>query len=463
MPKEKIQENMKARYWSVNDFIEFLPARNWFSIKIILRATFTNFATGIVLATVSQAASSLQCDLNLTALEVTLISVIFFLGESLGSFYFGRASDTCGRKLSLMASTGLMVYFILLSAASPSLNFFLIMRLFVGAGYGGNILMKFIYCTEFMKAKDRGLATLIFMLFFTAGTLFSILMSYLTLNRYGWRIYMAVSSIIGGVFGLPLLYLLPESMRFLHLHGKTIEIKKILNEIATTNNIVWPSYALLSHICCKQNDKGLSYIYKNYKFKIMVTSIVFMTIMLNFYGLPFLILYKLKHSDHCDLSLGNQSASKCSALTDTEVLHSLYINSGTIPGAFISYVMADKLGRKVMMNVSLVLIMLCYLAQIFCLPQFIGNGLLFMCSGLALGSSSYIYMYTSELFPTNVRATGSGIVSGFGKMTCLITPFIFQQLFHKHPTLVLVGMSCMSFVSLACLCFLPETLNKDIG
>ena len=468
MPNKKQKTDyLKRGNWLVNDFIEFLPARNLFSIKIILQATSLTFAAGIVLTTVSQIASTLQCDWNLTLQDVSLVSMSFFLGEVIGSYYFGLISDTCGRKKTLMASSGLMVYFILLSAASPSWNFFLVTRLFTGAGYSGKVVLTFIYFTEFAKKTDRGLATLLYILIFTSGTLFAILMSYLTLNGYGWRFYVAVSNIIGIVF-LPLLCLLPESMRFLQMYGRTDEIKRILNQIATTNNITWPSYALLiTSKRCKQAEKGFYFAFKTYKLKLMSTCIVYLTILFNFYGLPFFILYKLRNSDHCDLRMVKQIqqsklADKCTALTNTEVLHSLYINSGMIPGAFISYLLAERFGRKTLLNVSFVLLIFCYLSQFFCLPASIGYGLLFVCSGVTLGASCYVFTYISELFPTNVRATASGIVSSFGKLTCVVTPFVFQQLLPDEPALVLVGIPCMSFVALASLWFLPETLNKDM-
>lgn len=463
MSKKSFLQIPNKKQWSINDFIEFSPPNNLFSIKIILRATLSGFPNGVALATVSQVASALKCNWNLSVQELTFLTVAFFIGEGVGSFYLGRASDTCGRKISLMVATGLTVYFGLLAAISPSMIYFMVFRVFVGAGYGANVMMIFIYSTEYIKKTDRSLVTLVYMLIFTTGTLFSILMSYWTLNRYGWRIYMALCS-IGGIFGLSL-FNLPESMYYYQMHEKADEIKNVLNEIAETNNIEWPSHATLTLQRYKRSKIGLVYTFQKFKFKLLATSVVFIAIMFSFYGLPFFILYKLQHG-HCNLlSIGNHSNpldTNCIPQTDSQVLYSFYITSGTIPGAFVSYILANKFGRKVMMNVTLVLLMLCYLAQTVCLPNIVGYGLLFASSGLTLGASCYIFNYISELFPTNVRASAAGFVIGFGKNACIVTPFIFQQLLQRSPLIVLVGLPCLSLIAIGFLWFLPETLNKDV-
>ena len=463
MTRENLLKNPNKKHWSINDFIEFSPPKNLFSIKIILQVSLSSLPNGVALATVSQAASALKCDWNLTVQELTFLSVAFFIGEGISSLYFGRVSNTCGRKTSLMAATGLLVYFGLLSAISPSMIYLMVSRAFVGAGFAGNTMMIFVYTTEFIKKTDRALITLVYMLIYTTGTLFAVLMSYCTLNRYGWQVYMALCS-IGGVFGLSL-FPLPETMYYYQLHEKTDDIKKVLNEMAETNNIDWPSYATLTLRRYKRSKIGFSYTFKKFKFELLATSVVLISIMLSFYGLPFFILYKLQHGQCNLLRIESQISlmgTKCIHQTDTQVLYSFYLTSGTIPGAFITYLLANNIGRKSVFNVSLFFLILCYLSQTVCLPDIVGYGLLFASSGLTLGASCYIYTYASELFPTNVRASATGFVTGLGKTACFVTPFIFQQLLPQSPLIVLVGLPLLSLIAIVFLWFLPETLNKDM-
>ena len=46
-----------------------------------------------------------------------------------------------------------------------------------------------------------------------------------------------------------------------------------------------------------------------------------------------------------------------------------------------------------------------------------------------LGAWGAVYPYTSELFPTQYRATGFGMAEGVGKITAILGPVIFGTLY----------------------------------
>ena len=55
-------------------------------------------------------------------------------------------------------------------------------------------------------------------------------------------------------------------------------------------------------------------------------------------------------------------------------------------------------------------------------------GLLFV-SFFNLGAWGAVYPYTSELFPTQYRATGFGLAEGVGKVTAVLAPLAFAALY----------------------------------
>src|SRR3989304_8522597 len=55
------------------------------------------------------------------------------------------------------------------------------------------------------------------------------------------------------------------------------------------------------------------------------------------------------------------------------------------------------------------------------------GGLVFV-SFFNLGAWGAVYPYTSELFPTQYRATGFGMAEGVGKVTAIMGPVIFGAL-----------------------------------
>src|SRR5207245_11616968 len=46
-----------------------------------------------------------------------------------------------------------------------------------------------------------------------------------------------------------------------------------------------------------------------------------------------------------------------------------------------------------------------------------------------LGAWGAVYPYTSELFPTQYRATGFGLAEGVGKITAILGPVLFGALY----------------------------------
>ena len=54
---------------------------------------------------------------------------------------------------------------------------------------------------------------------------------------------------------------------------------------------------------------------------------------------------------------------------------------------------------------------------------------LFFVSFFNLGAWGAVYPYTSELFPTQYRATGFGLAEGVGKVTAVLAPLVFAGLY----------------------------------
>jgi len=449
----------------MSSFIEDLPSNNWFSIKIVFLATLTAISSGTVLFINALVAPDLQCEWGLTTFEVTSISIAFYGGEAFGSWYWGRIADIYGRKNTLIASTGSMLYFVLLSAASRSFHLYLLLRFFVGAGFAGSFLLTVIYNTEFTKSTDHGKALFWYNLVFTFGSLFSISFSYWTLNNYGWRIYtIAVISPAIILLYFMIAYL-PESIRFLQSQGRTSEALEVIKDACkTTKTALTKDMDLLnmnSDTPSKTEDSRYFQVLSKHWINIFGLSFYGVPMFLSFYGLPFFIEYKLQHAT-CTLIVNETISPKCVPLTDGEILRSFFINLGYLPGAFIGYFMAEKIGRKILLNTTTGLLAVCYISQLICLPNAINYFLLFLSSGMSLSAGCFIVLYAAELFPTNVRMTSTGIASAVWKFCSIFSPVLFQHLIYTNTTFVIVLMSAWSIVGAFGLCPLPETLGHGL-
>src|SRR5436190_20503577 len=106
-----------------------------------------------------------------------------------------------------------------------------------------------------------------------------------------------------------------------------------------------------------------------------------------------------------------------------------YPGSRPFPGYGASMILVERNGRK--KTLALFLLLGGVSGFVFATA----TTLLILFVGLAfvsffnLGAWGAVYPYTSELFPTEYRATGFGMAEGVGKITAILGPVIFGALY----------------------------------
>ena len=193
---------------------------------------------GLEVTLAGSVAAALQTSprLHLTAEQVGLTGSAYLIGAVLGSLFFGHLTDRLGRKKLFNVTLG--VYLAATAATALSWNFesFLFFRFMTGAGIGGEYSAINSAIQELIPARVRGRTDLAingsFWLGAAAGALVSIPLLDHTLvgPDVGWR--LAFGS--GAILGLFILYLrrfLPESPRWLMIHGREGEARTVVEEI----------------------------------------------------------------------------------------------------------------------------------------------------------------------------------------------------------------------------------------
>jgi len=193
---------------------------------------------GLEVTLAGSVAAALQTSprLHLTAEQVGLTGSAYLIGAVLGSLYFGHLTDRLGRKKLFNVTLG--VYLAATAATALSWNFesFLFFRFLTGAGIGGEYSAINSAIQELIPARLRGRTDLAINGSFWVGAAVGALVSVPLLDPtlfdpdLGWRI--AFGS--GAVLGLFILYLrrfLPESPRWLMIHGRAGEASQVLDGI----------------------------------------------------------------------------------------------------------------------------------------------------------------------------------------------------------------------------------------
>ena len=205
---------------------------------VVVALGITWILDGLEVTLAGSVAAALQTSprLHLTGEQVGLTGSAYLAGAVLGSLYFGHLTDRLGRKRLFNVTLGVYLVATALTAFSWDFYSFLLFRFFTGAGIGGEYSAINSAIQELIPARLRGRIDLAINGSFWVGAAGGALLSVALLDPHllapdlGWR--MAFGS--GAVLGLVILYLrrfLPESPRWLMIHGRPGEAARVVSEI----------------------------------------------------------------------------------------------------------------------------------------------------------------------------------------------------------------------------------------
>ena len=174
--------------------------------------------------------------IELTEANIAMAQAIYVAGACIGALFFGQLTDRFGRKRLFLITLSLYLLATVATAFATSPIWFLTARFFTGAGIGGEYAAINSAIDELIPARARGRIDLIingsFWIGAVAGGLLSLILLKETLFALdlGWRLSFG----LGALLGLGILFLrrnLPESPRWLFIHGREDEAERIVDEI----------------------------------------------------------------------------------------------------------------------------------------------------------------------------------------------------------------------------------------
>lgn len=174
--------------------------------------------------------------LHLTDVEVGAAASAYLAGAVLGAIFFGWLTDVLGRKRLFFITLGVYLLATAATAFSPNYFFYAAFRFLTGAGIGGEYAAINSAIQELIPARYRGRTDLAINGSFWVGAALGSLGSSVLLSPgllppdMGWRVAFGIGAVIGLVV-LVFRSALPESPRWLLLHGQTGEADRIVASI----------------------------------------------------------------------------------------------------------------------------------------------------------------------------------------------------------------------------------------
>ena len=128
-----------------------------------------------------------SADLGLTKAEGGFLGSVMLVAAAVGGVSFGWIADRFGRTRALMLSVLMYSVFTFLCGFATSLAQFVVFRIFLGLGMGGEWTSGAALVSETWPAKHRGKALGIMQSGWAIGYAAAVLASGIVQPRYGWR------------------------------------------------------------------------------------------------------------------------------------------------------------------------------------------------------------------------------------------------------------------------------------
>ncbi len=194
---------------------------------------------GLEVTVVSSVASRLTehgSGIALSTADVGVAAALYVVGACLGALFFGQLTDRFGRRKLFMLTLGIYIVATVATAFSFAPWYFFLARFVTGSGIGGEYAAINSAIDELIPARVRGRVDLVINGTYWLGSAAGAGLSIVLLNTavlpvgIGWRCAFG----IGAVLGLAIMLVrrqVPESPRWLFIHGREQEAERIVDAI----------------------------------------------------------------------------------------------------------------------------------------------------------------------------------------------------------------------------------------
>jgi MFS family permease len=189
-----------------------------------------------IVGSIGQRLTEKGSGLVLDASQIGTAAAFYVAGACVGALFFGQLTDRFGRKKLFLLTLGVYIVATIATAFSFSPLYFFAARFFTGAGIGGEYAAINSAIDELIPARVRGRVDLMINGSYWIGAAGDAIASIALLDTalfatdVGWRLAFG----IGAALGVGILLVrrnVPESPRWLFIHGRDDEAEAIVGDI----------------------------------------------------------------------------------------------------------------------------------------------------------------------------------------------------------------------------------------
>jgi putative MFS transporter len=364
---------------------------------------------------------------HITRPEIGLMIGASYVGQVIGALAFSWAAERYGRVRCAAAATAIFAAMSLACAGAWSFNVLLICRFIQGIGVGGEMPVAAAYISELSKARGRGRFFLLYEMIFPVGLMVTGQVGAVLVPLMGWQIMFLIGG-VPGLFIALLLLRLPESPRWLISKGRLAEAEAVIARLeaasrqgdATTHSSS-PAAALPAQVLVPPRERGrwselLSPAFRGRTLIVWVlwaAAFLIANSLNNWMPTLYTTVY------HLDLPTALRAASMT--------------NVAQVALVLLCAMVIDRTGRKYWMMGAFGTgaVLLGVLA--FGGTQNVSWVIVFstLSYGLIGSIAAVVYLYTPEIYPTRMRAIGTGVATSWLRIASAIGPTLIGFMLDK--------------------------------
>src|SRR5580698_8125252 len=416
-----------------------------FQIKLILWSVILAMIDGYDIGAIAFAVPSLIKEWHVAPRDLGLVLSASNFGVLFGSQIFGWIGDRYGRKTALISANLLFGLFTFIAAYSTNLTELSLLRFVAGLGIGGVIPNVVAINAESAPRNRRATLAIIASGMVPLGGSFTGFASAAFVPTYGWQVLFYIGGIAPIVFALLGIMFLPESVKFMAIReGQRQKMVTLLKEIRPDFTV--PPNARFVIEDEKQSPSNPIFLFR--EGLAAITPLTWLMFACNLMGYFFLLswtptLLGAAHVPPATAALAGAGLQVGG--TVGSLLLCWWLQRARFLAVAIMFVIAvpivASIGYAGLSSTAALLV------------------ITFFAGFIVLGIQSGINVVGALIYPTSLRANGSGWQLGIGRLGAIAGPFI-GALFVCLPVDQLYMWSAIPFAVGAVVTFLIYALNK---
>lgn len=398
---------------------------------------------------------------HITPGQVGLLIAAGYLGQVVGALFFGWLAERIGRVPSAGITIGVMSVMSIVCAFTGNLHMLFLARFVQGVGVGGEVPVAATYINELSQTHGRGRFFMLYEMIFPIGLLGAAQIGAFVVPRYGWECMF----LVGGLPGLIITWFvcrLPESPRWLIARGRYDEAEKIVASVEAISPgrhidpadsaAVEQRVATITSNLQKQRKSSWKELFSPlYRPRTLIVWVLWASAYFIANGINNWLPSLYKTVYHLPLQEALRMASMSNVLSTCAVICCALV--------------IDRVGRR-RWAIGSFCVACILLVTLVVIGTDSATNVMILASGAyaVMGTTTVmLYLYTSEIYPTRMRAIGTGLATSWLRAASAAAPAMVGLVLAKQGIgMVFLVFAGVTVVGLVGSWRMIETSNRSL-